>query len=102
MRQWRFMQFLEGPAIALVGLGLHAALGRRDGCRAVCRSCIRMGLVARACRCRFSWPIVPWANGKRGQWGSVGPGTLTCARSPIRAALYLRSGHDAATGTASA
>ena len=62
MRQWRFMQFLEGPAIALVGLGLHAALVPEGWLSRRVPILVRMGLVV-----GLSLPIL-FANRPLGQW----------------------------------
>jgi hypothetical protein len=62
MREWRFMQFLEGPAIALVGLGLHAALVPEGWLSRRVPVLLRMGLVA-----GLSLPLV-LANRPLGQW----------------------------------
>ena len=91
MRQWRFMQFLEGPAIALAALGLYAALVPEGWLSRRVPVLLRMGLVA-----GLSLPLL-FANRPLGQWkqravGVNGNRDVDMRKIAICAGLYRELG----------
>ena len=62
MKQWRFMQFMEGPFIALLGLGLYAALVPERSLFRFLPKVLRI-----ACVMALAVPIL-WVNRPLDQW----------------------------------